>query len=144
MRVAALRHIGPYWQIGPCFDRLMHWAEQNHVNAVGPCLAIYHDDPATTPEAELRSDACLQVAPDFTTDDSQITVIDIPGGRYAVALHVGEYSGLAATWKRFMDEWFPASGFELDESRPCFEVYVDDCAVTPADELRTEIFEPVK
>ena len=121
-RVVAMRHVGPYSQIGPVFGQLMGWLGANRVTQTGPGLAIAHDDPETTPATELRSDACAVVAADFSTDDPTVAVIDLPGGRYAVTTHLGNYSGLGATWSQFMGAWFPTSGHTIDSTRPCFEV----------------------
>lgn len=142
-RAVALRHTGPYNQIGPVFGKLMGWMQANGVTQTGPGLAISHDDPETTPADQLRSDACAIVANDFTTDDPTVAVIDLPGGRYAVTTHLGAYSGLGATWSQFMGAWFPASGHTIDISRPCFEVYVNDCNAVPVEEVRTDLYVPV-
>ncbi len=142
-RVVALRHIGPYPEMGPVFGRLMGWLGANGVTQTGPGLAIFHDDPETVPAAELRSDICAVVAADFTTDDPTVQVLELAGGRYAVTTYLGDYSGLSAAWGRFMGEWFPTSGQTLDPSRPCFEVYVNDCETTPVEEVRTDLYEPI-
>lgn len=143
-RVAAVRHLGPYWQIGGAFDRLWAWVREHNVPVTGPSLAIYHDDPGSTSDSELRSDACVPIPEDFTVDSAGVTAISLPGGKYAVATHEGAYESLGATWNRFMGEWFPASGERIDESRPCFELYVvESCPdVSPAD-LRTELYEAI-
>jgi AraC family transcriptional regulator len=142
-RVVALRYVGPYDQISPVFGRLMGWLQANEVIQTGPALAIYQDDPETVPVAELRSDACAIVADDFTTDDPTVQVLTLPGGRYAVATHLGAYSGLGAAWGRFIGEWLPTSGHTLDASRPCFEIYVNECNAVPVEEIRTDLYEPI-
>ena len=142
-RVVALRHVGPYPQIGPAFGRLQSWLQSNGVEQTGPGLAIFHDDPESTPAEQLRSDACAIVTDDFTTDDPTVQVLTLPGGRYATTTHLGDYSGLGTTWGKLMGEWFPQSGERIDAARPCFEVYVDDCRITPVAEVRTELYEPI-
>lgn len=143
-RVVALRHIGPYNQIGPVFGKLMGWIQANGVQPTGPGLAISHDDPETTSAAELRSDACVIVADDFTTDDHTVQVFDLPGGRYAVATHLGAYSGLGAAWGQLIGQWFPQSGQHADFTRTCFEVYVNDCNIVPIEEVRTDLHVPIQ
>ena len=144
VRVVALRHVGAYHRIGPVFGRLQSWLQETGVAQTGPGIAIYHDDPETTPEAALRSDACAPVAADAVIDDPEVRVMDLPGGRYAVATHVGPYSGLGAAWGDFLGKWLPASGERIDESRVCFEVYVDDCAKTDPATVRTELYQAVR
>src|SRR5262249_39313322 len=59
-RLAFLRHIGPYDQVGPTFSRLMQWAWPKGL--VGPgtvVLGICHDDPDVTPPDKIRYDCCI-------------------------------------------------------------------------------------
>ena len=56
LRLATLRHLGPYQQIGRTFGRLheiVTRAGLPHRELVG----VYHDDPAVTPADQLRADA---------------------------------------------------------------------------------------
>lgn len=67
LRVAAVQHNGPYNRISEAFTALGQIA--GPANLFGPnstMLAIYHGDPETTPEAELRSAAGVTVPPDVT------------------------------------------------------------------------------
>lgn len=141
-KVVGLRHVGPYYMIGEAFGRLAMWAGQNGI-AIGPTVAIYHDNPDITPLAELRSDACLVVPDDFTTDDPTVSVIDIPANRYAVMTYIGPYDGLGNAWNQLCGEWFPSNGKEFGEG-PCFELYLSDCSQVPASELVTEIYQPIR
>jgi AraC family transcriptional regulator len=143
-RILCMRHVGPYWQIGPAFERLHAWCDDHGITPVGPGLAIYHDDPATVLESELRSDACAPVALDVTTDDPAVTRTDLPGGRYAVTSYYGDYSGLGAAWGRFIGEWLPTSAEAIDESRSCFEIYVDLCGTVSPERVRTDLYQPVR
>ncbi len=142
-RVVAIRHVGPYPEIGPVFGKLMAWVQQNGIEMTGPGLMISHDDPESVPAEKLRSDACAEVSPDFATRDASVQVIDVPGGRYTVATHLGSYAGLGSAWGQLMGEWLPASGATLDFTRPSFEVYLDDCDTVAESELRTELYQPV-
>jgi AraC family transcriptional regulator len=58
LRVATISHVGPYNRISEAFARLGELA--GAAGLLGPeaaMLAIYHDDPETTPASELRSEA---------------------------------------------------------------------------------------
>lgn len=137
------RHVGPYRDIGQAFERLKLSISNAGVSVTGPMLAIYPDDPELTPEAELQSYACVVVDPELTTGSADVTVETLPGGRYAVATHIGSYADLAQSWNTLMNQWTPASGAIHDPSRPCLEVYIDDCSNTPIARLRTELLHPV-
>lgn len=141
-RVAALRHVGAYHRIGETFGRLGGIA--GPAGLFGPdttMLAIYHDDPETTPEAELRSDAGLTIAEGRSLPDG-LAEHRIPAGRYACATHVGAYEGLADAWSQFMGRWLPQSGHRVREG-VCFEIYRNDPTRTPKEELITEMYVPL-
>lgn len=142
-RVVAMRHTGPYNQIGPVFEKLAAWAGENNVTMVGPALAIFHDDPESVSPDQLRSDACIAVAAGYTPSDPAVQAIDLPGGRYAVATHTGSYEGLGNAWGQLVGQWIPTSGVHIDFERPCYEVYLNDCSVVPEDQLLTHIYEPI-
>ena len=55
MRVAFLRHVGPYEQIGETWGRLMAWAGMRGLfSSAFRMLGIVHDDPEITPPDRLR------------------------------------------------------------------------------------------
>ncbi|HEV2474612.1 MAG TPA: GyrI-like domain-containing protein, partial [Chthonomonadales bacterium] len=128
-RTAALRHTGPYYQIGPRFAELICWLQERNA-PFSECLAVWHDDPELTPIVELRSDACAVVPPDFDIENGPVRELVIPGGLFAVTTHIGPYSGLQGAWERLCGKWLPASGYRLS-SQTSFEVYRNDCGVTP-------------
>ena len=60
-------------------------------------IAIYLDDPESTPVRELRSAAGITVdAPDAVPEGTN--EIHIPAGPYAKTTHCGSYDGLGDTW----------------------------------------------
>ena len=136
-KIVCMPHTGPYYMIGATFDALAGWLKENQVE-VGLTAALYYDDPDVTPVEQLRSDAGAFVPDDFTTNDTRVQVKEITGGLYAVTTHIGHYDGLNSAWGRFVGEWLPSSGYTFPDT-PCFEVYLDDCSVTPPAEVRTEL-----
>ena len=142
LRVATVQHIGPYNRISDAFTTLGKIA--GPANLLGPnstMLAIYHDDPESTPEAELRSAAGITVAPDVTLP-AALTEQWFPGGRYACAVHVGPYEELPDAWARLMGVWLPKSGHRVSGGAS-FEIYRNTPADTPKEELRTELYAPL-
>ena len=140
MRLAVVRHTGPYYLIGAAFSELRELASREGVveGVRGPTVAVYHDDTETTPAAELRSDAGVVVAEELELPQELAQVV-LPGGRYARWIHAGSYASLGDAWGRFMGEWFPASGERVGQGT-CFEVYRNDPHETPEDELVTELY----
>ena len=66
MRVAFIRHVGPYLQVGETWGRLFAWAGPRGLVARGPkMIGVCYDDPEVTPPDKLRYDACLSVGEHF-------------------------------------------------------------------------------
>lgn len=139
MSLLALRHVGPYHEIGPVFGRLAAWAGQSGVPIQG-ALVIYHDDPGATPPNELRSDACIVVPAGFELPENNLGVqtAQIPAGEYAVGTHMGSYQGLGDAWARLYGQAIPELGRATGPL--CFEVYVNDCMQVPEEQLQTDLY----
>ncbi|HOD67056.1 MAG TPA: GyrI-like domain-containing protein [candidate division Zixibacteria bacterium] len=144
IRVAYMRHIGPYHEVGPTFTRLCQWAGERGLSRSGlRLIGASWDNPAVVPAALLRYDACIEVEEDFHPVD-EIPVQTFPGGEYAVYRHVGPYSGLAEAFRRLLYEWLPSSG-RHSRGGACLEIYApQDHAVTPPAELITDLLIPVR
>lgn len=141
-RVATVRHIGPYMHISEAFSRLGEAV--GRAGLFGPdsqMIGLFHDDPETTPAAELRSDAALSVAPDVTIPEG-LGEAKIPAGRYACARHVGPYEGLPDSWSRLMGEWLPQSGERVKDSA-AYEIYRNTPQEVKHEELVTELYLPL-
>ena len=143
MRVAFIRHTGPYSEVGEAWDRLLTVMGKEGYLAGNPMmLGICHDDPEVTPPGKIRYDACLAVDESFSPS-GDIGVQTVAGGKYAVTTHKGPYNRVGRTYAEFLGQWIPRSGQEL-RNLPCFEVYLNDPQTTPPDELLTDIFAPVQ
>jgi AraC family transcriptional regulator len=143
LRVGAVRHVGPYNQIPEAFERLTGIAGPLGLfqRPGAAMLAIYHDDPDSTPQEQLRSDAAIVVAEDVKLP-RELVEQRIPAGRYACTLHVGRYEKLGDAWARFMGEWLPASGYRLGDG-VSFEIYLNTPMTVPKHELKTELYLPI-
>ncbi|MBA2686636.1 MAG: GyrI-like domain-containing protein [Gemmatimonadaceae bacterium] len=143
IRVAALRHLGAYDQIGTAFGRLGAIADQAGllIDPSVQMLAIYHDDPSTTDVNALRSDAALTVS--AAGIPGELTEQTVPGGRYACAVYRGPYTGLPAAWAQLMSEDIPATGERFADG-PSIEVYLNNPMTTEKPDLLTEIRIPLR
>lgn len=126
--VATLRHLGSYQEISKTFAKLG--------NVHGQMIAIFHDDPETTPEAELRSDAGVIFE---GTPPKGLTISTIPAGRYAKATHEGSYRNLPATYAFLMGQWIPQHGEAIDRAMS-YELYRNTPLDTKEPDLRTDVY----
>jgi AraC family transcriptional regulator len=143
LRVGTVRHVGPYMQISEAFARLGDIAAPARLfeQPAAMMVALFHDDPDTTPPDQLRSDAAVVVANEVSLPEG-LTEQRIPAGEYASTIHVGPYEQLGDSWARFMGEWLPASGRRLGPG-VSYEVYHNTPMDTPKEKLRTEIRIPL-
>jgi AraC family transcriptional regulator len=144
-RAVAMRHIGPYMQIGATFGKLVDWAAMHGLDG-HEMLAVYYDNPVIVPPADLRSDACVVVDDDYQISDESVSIVTIPAGSYAVATCVGPYTGLGESWGIFIGQWFPSSGHKMAMCGEvtCFEKYVNDVRSTPPEQLITELSQAIE
>ena len=140
LRVAAMRHRGAYNRIGGAFTRLGPIA--GSAGLFGPkaiMIAAYHDDPRTTPEPQLRSDAGCTVAEGVSIPDG-LHELRVPAGRYAKARHVGSYATLPETRARLV-AWLLTSGHRRGTGAS-YELYDHPDNKGP-DELITDVYVPL-
>jgi AraC family transcriptional regulator len=146
VRLAALRHVGHYLEIGPVFERLFAWGGGRGL--MGPetrGIGVYYSDTQATPPADWRSDACISVGGEVAVDAGNPDgprLIDLAGGRHAVLRHKGPYAELHKAYDWLFGTWLPQSG-EEPADRPCFEEYLNSPRDLPPEEWLTEICLPL-
>ncbi len=142
-RLAFMRHVGPYGEVGATWDRLLPWlGKEGLLCGDVQCIGICHDDPEVTPPERIRYDACVTVDEHFAPT-GDIGIQTIPGGEYAVTTHFGPYGKLGETYAKLLGQWLPRSGRTL-RSTPCFEVYLNDPGGTDPQDLLTDIYAPLE
>ena len=137
LRLATLRHLGPYQQIGRTFGRLddiLTKAGLPHRELVG----VYHDDPAITPEDQLRSDAGVLIDEGVPLP-AGLEEQRVPGGRFARAEHAGSYAGLPDAWGEFKRAIAAQTGIANPRGYT-FELYRNTPMDVPEGELRTLLY----
>jgi AraC family transcriptional regulator len=105
-------------------------------------VGVYHDDPSTTPEEKLRSDAAVTI-PAKTKIPPGLNELVIPAGRYAHATHVGPYTGLGGVYGHLYNDWLPRSGQRVRKS-VSYEVYRNTPMTAKPHELVTDVYVPVE
>ncbi len=141
VRVVYLRYKGPF---GPALGEF--WKEvftpwqkaMGLVNKVTYGVAL--DDPASTPAAECRYDACVEVSAEYPVREPA-RAAELAGGSYAVAPFHGTAAQIGAAWSEFF------ARLQADGKAPagaCFERYAADYSIDPASgAFRAELCIPV-
>jgi AraC family transcriptional regulator len=143
VRVVFLRHVGPYDQVGATWGRLFAWAGMRGL--LGPEMRIFgivHDDPDVTPSDKIRYDAALAISRPVAPE-GEFGVMELAGGRYAVATHRGPYAGLGEAYQRIYGAWLPSSGHELRDA-PSFEQYLNSPQTAQPEDLLTVLHVPLE
>ena len=109
--------------------------QANGVAMVGPPFARYHAAAPGTFDLE----AGIPVGAAFPETDT-IRARELPGGEAIVTVHVGAYDRLPEALAALV-EWRHAH--DRHASGPFWEVYVDDPSTVDADQVRTQLVEPL-
>ncbi len=98
----------------------------------GPPFAAYYDMSMDSFDVEIGFPVSRAFA---ETGNIQTSVI--PGGKIASCTHTGPYTGISKAYQ-FLSNWVKENGYETKEV--VYEIYFNDPAVTPPQELTTQIF----
>ncbi len=123
MRVAYLRHVGPYESNAQTWmDLTARLTADEQLDKKSVFIGIGHDNPAVTPTAKLRFDACITVDDDYEPK-KPVALQTIPGGDYALVKNcpVGE---IKEAFHYLFGKWLARSSREL-RPVPGFIVMVD-------------------
>ncbi len=108
------------------FDKLCGWAgPKGLISPKSVFLSSYQDDCKITPPDELKLDLCMSI-PEDTKVDGDIQKKILSGGKYAV-MHT-ELTGseeYGPAWDTVV-EWIERSNYEVDMSRPSYEIYLNN------------------
>ncbi|MCU5279768.1 effector binding domain-containing protein [Bacillus thuringiensis] len=149
IHVAYIRHIGIYEELTIAFpkmiEKLFHYAakENCHVFEDTKVLTIYHDHHEFTEENHLRTSLCIKIPEGSPVETSDIGIMVIPSGKYAVGhfeIFQDEYKG---AWDFLYGEWLPNSGYKPRDSYP-FEMYKNDPRRHPENKHIVDIYVPIE
>ncbi|BBL67329.1 MerR family transcriptional regulator [Methanoculleus chikugoensis] len=112
---------------------------QPAAKVTGPIMFICHDEEYRETDADIE--VALPIAGSVNLDGTAIGVVTLPAGRFASVLHTGPYPGVGKAYERlfaYMNE------HRLVPAGPSRELYLNDPAEVPEDELLTEVQFPVE
>jgi effector-binding domain-containing protein len=138
-KLAGVRRTFPQRELGGFFSeaypKIMGLLGAQGARAAGRPLARYFNDDPTAFDVE----AGVPFEGPFN-GSGDVKVTELPGGKAAMAVHLGTYETLAAEYKRIM-VWARANGTRLGDGP--WEVYVNDPQTASPDQLRTEVYFPI-
>ena len=141
LHVAYTTHIGRYEDCYGAWERLLSWAKNNNIeidNVIS--VGIAYDNPETV--QDCRYDACIEVEKGITTTDDIKTKV-LASKKCISTMHKGSYDIMINTYKKiYTDPIIEKYGIDL--LAPCLEIYKNNPQNTPANELLTEIFVPLR
>jgi AraC family transcriptional regulator len=142
MKIAYVRHTGPYVQCKGAWGKLCGWAgSKGLITDKTAFIGICHDDPDVVEPSKIRFDASITIADDVK-GEGEVAVKEIKEDTYAMALHVGPYEKLHETYAYICGKWAPNKEIEI-RSLPSVEIYKNDPENTPKEKLITEVYVPI-
>ena len=144
-KVIYVSSIGPYDGQGThrAWEKVCRFAGQNNLFASNTVfIGISYDDPNITDSKKLRYDACVSID-ENVKPEGEVGIREIADGKYMVFLHEGPYENFQYSYDYIFGEWLSESKMELREE-PSFELYLNSPDETNPEDLKTEIWVPVK
>lgn len=142
--VVFVRHVGSYNDLSPVWFELIKEMGMSHFLSEKTLkISIPYDSIETTPEEKLRYDACVTIENCDFKPKGAIGLQTLHGGKYAVITHLGSLETIDKTYEYLFGVWLPDSGYEPADY-PNFMLHKKIPFQTPAEELVTEIYLPVK
>lgn len=137
-QVFALRHRGPFSTIAHTHRRLRAIASDR---AVSSWLGLSCGDPDFPRQFSYH--AALTAPESWPRHETEIEVLDVPAGLYAVHMLAGAHTRINAAVHALYAQWLPGSGYEPDD-RPMIENYLNSPRQVAPAALRTELLVPVR
>ena len=120
---------------GEIFPKLMGALMSQGAKPAGAPFARYYNSDKNAFDLESGIPFTGSLKP---PDGAKIT--ELPGGRAAKTVHVGDYETLSTEYRR-LETWLREHGHKAGIGP--WEAYVDDPEKTPHDQVRTEVYWPI-
>ncbi len=142
MRVAYLRHVGPYEEVNQTWvDLTTRLSVDQQIGKRSVFIGMGHDNPAVTPAAELRYDACITVAETYEPR-KPVELQTIDGGDHAVVKNC-PVAKIKDAFQFLYGKWLARSSRELRPA-PGFLVFVGARDTVAPGKQRVDIYMPLQ
>jgi AraC family transcriptional regulator len=144
-RIAVLEHEGPPDTLMSSVGRFIQWRKASGDSPIASCrtFGIIHDDPDTAEPQAFRFDICGELRGPLRANDAGIVEKVIPGGRCAVARHIGSTDSIGLTVRTLYATWLPQSA-EQPRDFPCFVHYVERMPSVAEHEQVSDVYLPLR
>jgi AraC family transcriptional regulator len=128
-RIASLRHVGPYDEVGHAFMRVLDWAARRGIDAGERLVAVYWDHQSITPPDRARCEVGLfldeydQYDEARERGDDVIKVRELQGGDHAVMRCLGPTQERRRQYDLLYGHWLPERG-RMPADVPPYEEYI--------------------
>lgn len=145
IKVAALEHRGPPELVNDSALKFIEWRKESKLSPKDRCktIGVAYDNPDLVEPQAFRFDICGEVDAAVPPNPQGVVNKIIPGGRCAVARHLGSHDRIGACAYYLYREWLPGSGEELRDF-PLYFHYLNLITETPERDLATDIYLPLK
>lgn len=113
--------------------------QRNHVKVTGPIMFLYHGEEYKETEADIE--IALPISGRISVEDSKMEIKTLPAIKAISAIYRGPYPGVEAGFSQIFSY---AREKNLETLSPSRELYFNDPAEVPEEELMTEIQIPVR
>lgn len=121
---------------GRGYGEIFHVVERQGQQPIGPPFCIYHNMDMSNLDIEFGFPV---VSP--MDSDGRVKCTEMPGGQFATYKHVGPYDAIESAYNT-LGAWIDRKGYDI--CGDAFEVYLNDPAETPPEQLETQIYFPVR
>jgi effector-binding domain-containing protein len=122
--------------LGEGYGEIMGLIGKQGLTPEGPPYVLYRNEDMENLDIELGIPVAGDVDP-----EGRVVSGKLPGGKTAVAVHTGPYDTIGSTYEK-LTGFIKEQGYEPEGL--CWESYVDDPGIVPPEELKTEVFFPLK
>ena len=122
--------------MGASYGEIMQVMGSSGAQPAGAPFAMYHNMDMSNLDVEIGIPVSAAVP-----GGGRVKAGKLPGGKAAVTLHVGPYGEIGKAYDR-LTAFVKEQG--LNPASFTYEVYLSDPSETPAEELQTEIYFPLK
>ncbi|MGQ1786512.1 MULTISPECIES: AraC family transcriptional regulator [unclassified Saccharicrinis] len=126
------------------FNKLCGWAgTKGLISETSVFLVSYENCSKTTPPEEFKLDICMSIPQDIEAE-GEIQRKSLPGGQYAVQhCELAGPKEYETVWNK-LEDWADKNNFEMDMSRPSYEIYLNNSDEHPEKQQILDICLSVK